>query len=378
MGKAILESDGYKITDVHNKNGKIVYSVIDSEGNANDITYGNEEIANEWGSRVGNYGVDQYFQGEAAELLSEEDLGNIFNNIVSHGEQYGADFTNAILAGIANGTGEFDFSSVFGELGGDEIAEIKGMDGKALAEQFLGITNEEDLKALGFESWADFEEGFKNGLEGWDPTIYSEAMNKKYEAIAESHDLDADEFKAFRSQVAAGNGFEDDSGKDTANTWLNELKSDDVEAYTEAVNDLAIVQTRLARGSKSLGENWKDWDEVLSDSNASIEEIAAIMPDVNEALADILNWDIADIELLPADFAQKYRQEIEDVYNGVDGAIERLAGIAANEYMISIGLADNLTGPALEAYNTLSTALMDMPDLEVGMTLNDTGMYDAF
>ena len=116
----------------------------------------------------------------------------------------------------------------------------------------------------------------------------------------------------------------------------------------------------------------------MTDSEASIDDINEIMPDLNEALADILNWDVADIELLPHDFAQKHWKVIQDVYNGVDGAQEKLAGLAANEYVLSLAIdTEGLDADALAAYNTMTTWLQDMPDLEVGMTLNDTGMYNA-
>jgi hypothetical protein len=65
-----------------------------------------------------------------------------------------------------------------------------------LAEKFLGITDEEELKALGFDGWSQFETGFKQGLEGWDPSIYSDSVNEKYAKIVEGYDLDPKEFEA--------------------------------------------------------------------------------------------------------------------------------------------------------------------------------------
>ena len=164
--------------------------------------------------------------------------------------------------------------------------------------------------------------------------------------------------------------------------WILKLEiqeyRDRIKLYEEAINDLALTTARLERGYQTLADNWEDWNDVLSDSEASIEDVAKVMTELKGALSDILDWDAEDIELLPADFGKKYRKEIQDVYDGVDGAVEKLAGLATYEYMISVGIDDsNLSGDALAAYNSLTTWLQDMPDLEVGMTLNDTPIYDA-
>ena len=377
MGRALLESQGYEITNVDNKNGKIIYSVMGENG-AEEVEYGNDEIMNAWSRKVGNAAIDQYISDEAMGVLNPETFEDTMTQIVQHGEQFGANFSNAIIAGIAN-NGTFDFSSIFGEISQSEFNEINGMSGQQLAEKFLGITDEEQLKELGLGTFEEFATGFKQGMDEWDPSVYRDSMNKKYEQIAEDNDIDVGQFKAYRKSTEAREGFEDDSGSQSADKWLDELESTNIEEYTEALNELAIMQTRLSRGYDTLASNWEDWNGVMTDTEASIDEINEIMPDLNDALADILNWDVADVELLPHDFAQKHWDVIQDVYNGVDGAQERLAGLAANEYVVSLDVdTEGFSTDVGNAYTTVTGWLQNMPDLEVGMTLDDTGMTTAF
>jgi hypothetical protein len=160
-------------------------------------------------------------------------------------------------------------------------------------------------------------ENAKNTLE---TAIALEEVAKKYDIASESLKLYKEQMEV-RDEDNLRKVFENDTGEGYATKWLDNL---DVENQEEALNELAVVQARLSKGFDKLGDNWEDWNDTLSDSEATIDEIVEVMEGLNEALADILDWDAEDIELLPADFGQKYRKEIDDVYNGVDGAIERL------------------------------------------------------
>jgi hypothetical protein len=157
--------------------------------------------------------------------------------------------------------------------------------------------------------------------------------------------------------------------------WLEELQSTDIAKYNEVLNDLAIMQARLARGFKTLGSNWQNWNKIMSNSESSISEVAALMPEIDEAISDILNWDLEDVKLLPADFYTTNWDVIEDIYNGVDGAVERLAGLATQEYILKMNVD---TSAVQTEYDSIMTWLDSMPDLEVGMTLDSTGMTSAF
>ena len=373
MAKAYAESLGYTINSTEDNNGTISLNVTSADGQTvSDLTYDNEQIQRLWAQKIGNAAIGEYISQQATGVLSEKDLETMFTSIVKNGEQYGADWSTSFMAGVAN-EGAFDFSSIFAELSPEEYKEIMAMDGTQLAELF-GLTPSQ-LRALGLGSAEEFKTAFQEGLDGWDPTIYSNAMNQKYETIAESHDLDVDEYKAYRGQVSLGKGFENDSGGNHAETWLSELKAEDVEDYTEALNELALMQARLDRGYDSLGTNWKDWNKIMTSSESTMADIAKIMPDINAAMADILNWDMASIDLLPPDFAKQHWDIIEDIYNGVEGAQEKLAGFATQEYIATLNV--DTTGVETE-YNSIIDWLGKMPDLEVGMSLDDSQMTSAF
>jgi hypothetical protein len=81
---------------------------------------------------------------------------------------------------------------------------------------------------------------------------------------------------------------------------------------------------KASRGLTTLYSNWDSWNEIMSDSEASITDIVKIMPSLNKAMADILDLDLSDIEKLPANFMQQNWPLIEEVMNGVDGAMEKL------------------------------------------------------
>ena len=51
---------------------------------------------------------------------------DVFGKIQDNGKQEGVDFTNELLAGIANG-GDFDFSSLFGGLTESEVTDLESL-----------------------------------------------------------------------------------------------------------------------------------------------------------------------------------------------------------------------------------------------------------
>lgn len=203
-----------------------------------------------------------------------------------------------------------------------------------------------------------------------DNLIYEDERTKRIEGYG----LEADTVQAYRDLMAAGQGFENG----TAQGWLETLKSKDIDEYNEALDDLSIMQARLSKGTKKLADNWTDWNKIMSKTAPTIDEVAEILPELQESMADILNWDTSDIEKLGADFYNKNWKYIQDVYNGVDGAIEKLSGLATQEYIVQVGILDNATPEAMAAYELLKQQLTDMPDLKLGMTIDQTPLNEAF
>lgn len=108
--------------------------------------------------------------------------------------------------------------------------------------------------------------------------------------------------------------------------------------YQQALHDIAVANKRLEKGAKALSSNWEDWNDIMSDSNATIEDVSSILPEVNEAVQDVLNLSDEEFELLPPDFAQKNWSLIKDVVDGVEGAVDVLRNKAGEEILLNVGV----------------------------------------
>lgn len=177
--------------------------------------------------------------------------------------------------------------------------------------------------------------------------------------------LDEDTVNAYRGLIEAAQGVED---SDLLNQYFDKLSDKE---KTLALDSLSIEVARLTTGLTKLGEEWYDWNEIMSDSEVNISKVASILPELNTAIANILNWDVSDVEDLGAEFYQTYWDIIQDIYNGVDGAVEKLSGLATIQYITSLNLD---TSKAQTAYDVLIAELQEIPDLQIGMDLDDSAI----
>jgi hypothetical protein len=76
---------------------------------------------------ISDEAIKQATESMSTEALKPENFETMMDSIVSSGEQYGADWASSIIAGIANGSQKFDFSSIYGELSESEVSEINDM-----------------------------------------------------------------------------------------------------------------------------------------------------------------------------------------------------------------------------------------------------------
>ena len=175
-------------------------------------------------------------------------------------------------------------------------------------------------------------------------------------ADAEAYDLDYKELETYRE--------------------ILEETNEELEGQEDLLTEATTSAKRFERGINALGKDWDDLDKIMSDSNASIEEVATALQDVNPALQDMLDYSDEEFELLPADFAQKHWDKITDVVNGVEGAYEDLLALAGQEIVFGMGLDPNAEANLINAVNGI-TDVIDVQDLTVGATLDDTGYTDA-
>ena len=175
-------------------------------------------------------------------------------------------------------------------------------------------------------------------------------------ADAEAYDLDYKELETYRKVLEATN--------------------EELEGQEDLLTEATTSAKRFQRGIDNLGKDWDDLNKIMSDNNASIEDVTAALEDVNPALQDMLDYSDEEFELLPADFAQKHWDKITDVVNGVEGAYEDLLALAGQEIVFSMELDPNAEANLINAINGI-TDTIDVQDLTVGATLDDTGYTDA-
>ena len=285
--------------------------------------------------------------GEGSAQAYIDSLGTMVEQSSALGNKFGVDFTNHLLSAIANGTGSFDFSSLYSELSPAEHAELIAMTPDELV-QTLGLTPEM-LQQMGFSSAEEFEKAFDEGLSGWTPEDFTEDVNAKYEKKAEDHGIDVEEFRAYRDLLLS------------TNSALAE--------QPELLNKIALRQKRLQKGVKSLSDNWEDFNEAMS--SGDIAKISEVLPDVNDALKDMLDLTDEEFEGLSPDFAVKNWELVQDYMNGVEGSYERLQTAAAAE--IVFGASYDLDGIQESEQAVIDEMLAfqaEYGDLEIGATID--------
>ena len=279
------------------------------------------------------------------ELGNEEIAGTFENNI------------NKIKAGV-EGEGR-DF--YHGREGAAEnvINEIK--DEKEVDDNFINRALENiDWSSI---DYTNFEESLKQAMSNAveeqlkiDEENEEKDFQNKTKTEAEAYDLDLEELESYQDLLLETN--------------------EALEENSELLLDASVAGKRFSKGVNELGENWDDFNKIMTDSNATVEELSEIMPNVNSALQDMLDYSDEEFEMLPPDFAQKHWDKIEDVVNGVDGAYEDLLALAAEEIIFDLDLEPNAETELINAVNGITDAI-DVQDLEVGATLDDTGFTNV-
>lgn len=253
------------------------------------------------------YGTNESSQGYI------DDLGTMVESSSAFGSKYGVDFTNQMLSAMANGTGSFDFSSMYSELSKQEIQDLRilnATDPEELMRQ-LGITPEM-LTQMGFNSAEEFSRAFEQGLADWDEEDFIGGVNEKYEKQAEDLGLDVDEFKAYRDLLRETNSL--------------------YEEEPELLNKAAIAHKRYQKGIDKIAENWEDWNKAIK--SGDIQEMSKILPDLNDAVKDILDIDDDAFAKLSPDFAAENWELITEAMNGSEEAYEELQAKAAQEIIL--------------------------------------------
>lgn len=186
--------------------------------------------------------------------------------------------------------------------------------------------------------------------------------------------IDGDSFDKALIGVAAKEGLDPELIEDYADS-LQRMYGEYVDNEAEA-RRLAVAQAKVDRGVKTLSDSFEDYTEMLSSGDTSSMDYISTLAKVESAFKDITGVDVSnlsDVFLQSADTLTLMQQAAE----GDADAIVALQQLAAQDILLHLD-TDSLTEEASTAYSTISDWLASNPDLEVGMSLDDAGMYQAF
>lgn len=124
----------------------------------------------------------------------------------------------------------------------------------------------------------------------------------------------------------------------------------------------------MEKGVKSLASNWFDWNDIMSNSESTAYEISNILPEINAAIQDILNIDNQAFALLPTNFAKDNWKLINDVVNGVEGAVDELRDKAGEQILLNISVSSASEEELKRIHNIITS--FDHSQFTVGVAID--------
>ena len=147
----------------------------------------------------------------------------------------------------------------------------------------------------------------------------------------------------------------------------SELVSDELKENELAAQLVSKAITRMNRGIDSLADGYKDWVDVLNNSDKASKEYSDAMGDMKDAMADVLDM---EKEWLSSDFITSHLDDIKLASEGSAEAIERLKVAAAQDIIMQV-TAEMNPNIQKELVNEVAALSAMIPDIEVGATLDD-------
>ena len=144
-----------------------------------------------------------------------------------------------------------------------------------------------------------------------------------------------------RSRLDALQGLSDEYG----------LDFDELEAYQELLlknnnalednigllNLITLASFRLKNGIITGYESFTEWNDILTNTESTLQEIAAIIPEIKTTLSHLFNLNATQVSLLPADFIQNNWDILSQALQGSQEAYNQMQALLAQQIS---GLAD--------------------------------------
>lgn len=288
------------------------------------------------------------------------------------GSKYGTDFSSAMLASIANGTQEFDFSGLFDQIiNPDAVVEILNMSTQDLMSKMQ--LDEEAIKQYGYSSAEEWASAFKAGFEGyeWDmDKALSAAMSKRDEEI-DTLGLSKKKTEEYKEEIQ-------DYGKhlmriaEDSDEFADSLNKD---AESAVVAAQSIIQ--MNKGIDALADGFKDWADVLKKSSKESQEYAEALGGIQDALSLIYG---VEADYISNDFVTSHLKEIEQAATGSETAIEGLRKELTEDIILKIAVYNGLdTSVQNELLGMIHNLESQIPDIKVGTEIDmDDATYAGF
>lgn len=305
-----------------------------------------------------------------------ESLENLATKASEFGAKYGTDFSSAMLASIANGTQEFDFSSLFDSFTNmSDVVSIAKMSPEDLMNT-LGL-NQEDLEQWGFENAEHFAAAFKAGFEGYewnldtaikkamsdiDDEIETKGLSKKKTA---EYQEEVEQYASYLGEIADQN----DKLGDSSNELADSLSQDG-----KALANISFNIVRMNKAIDTLADNWEEWNSILKDNGNIGQEDAEALFGIREVLADVYN---TEQDLISSNFIREHLAEIGQIAKGDENAIESLRRSLSKEIAINIVTENNLSQDIQNKIISIIDTL-DIPNPQIGLELTGIEGYESF
>lgn len=322
-----------------------VESGDDFERDSYKITYGDGEEVRY--SDVLDYFTSQY-------EYAETNYAQIMSNV--------SKLSDATLAALTGDVSSLSENDVLNELAhyNESTGYTLDMNSNAYktAERMMGFTEyDETQKGLYAteEEWMQaklhWQEQLTNSVKNYDAAL-AESMRQQRELeqgdaliaqAAETYELNAEAVQRYAKTLHSAN-------KEQGLTYENAAK-------------MAIANARLAKGIKSLRDNWEDASKAIASYGKDSFEYFEAIQEIATALTDIFGVDVS------ADFIEANKEKIQVLVDGGEKAAEvfqELELLAAKDYVANLAIDDDYKTQFSQMLTDLS-ALEDETNFVVGI-----------
>lgn len=267
------------------------------------------------------------------------------------GREIGGNFTNAVIAGIANESESFDFSSLVNELSIRQLNDLKDKAGGEVENwaEILGIS-EEDFSNLGNLTANKFNEAFNEGIRNLDDTAIKERFNR---IVNESEELTRTLIEGVQlGDINYENLYENEDWEKLIN-YLEDIKDEypEIDAAVDVLNKNWETGTQkyieaLENVQDKLSElNFQDLmnkaEEAATKANEELNKIQDINGDILID-ADTSAFEEAINELMEANYQidiaihTEAEQEFDSIMNAMDDIYNK-ADMIGESFIVAAG-----------------------------------------